>query len=128
MSDGFSPRRVWYAMDSNFAHDPKIDWLRRKFKAAAICVPVILLGEAKRHNDHGWFQIGWTQVADLAGMSEQKVVACVEGMQEVGLLELHGRTPIEFIGKFAAWDSWQRAGTASVRKQNQREREEQDGA
>lgn len=118
--NGFSPRRVWYAMDSHFARDPKIDWLRRRHRAAAICVPVVLLGEAKRHNDHGWFEIGWAQLAELAGLSEARVTACVDAMQEVGLLELHKRTPIEFVGKFVAWDSWQRTGQASMRKQNQR--------
>lgn len=118
--NGFSPRRVWYAMDSHFARDPKIDWLRRRHRAAAICVPVVLLGEAKRHNDGGWFQIGWAQLSDLAAVSEPKVVACVESMQEVGLLEVHTQTAIEFVGRFVAWDAWQRTGQASMRKQRER--------
>ena len=121
MTDGFSPRRVWYAMDSNFARDPKIDWLRRKHRAAAICIPVVLLGEAKRHNDHGWFQVGWAPLADLAGVTVRKATEVVESMEEVSLLELHKRTPIEFIGKFVAWDVWQRAGQAAIRQNRKRE-------
>lgn len=122
MSDEFSRRRVWFAMDAGFCHDAKIDWLRRRHKAAAISVPVVLLGEAKRHNDGGWFEHGWAQLADLAGVTERRAAEVVDSMGEVGLLEVHERTPIEFRGRFVAWDSWQRTGTASLRKQSERER------
>lgn len=124
MSNDFSPRRVWYAMDSNFARDPKIDWLRRQHRSAAVCVPVVLLGEAKRHNDHGWFQVGIPDLARLAGVAERRALQVVESMEEISLLEIRTRTPIELIGRFVAWDSWQITGKASIRKAGQRAADE----
>jgi len=125
--------RVWFARDTGFTADPKIQTLGEEHGPGAPLVLEEMLALAKLRDNGGSLTTSYAMLARRAFVTPTKAkriveqAACAINGYEP-LIELVEHGPKDFTARFLKWTRWQRKDpTGAERKSRQRERE-RDGA
>lgn len=130
-------RRVWFALDSGFAADPKVEALGVRFGPGGPFALIVMMGAAKIQGDEGGrFTLPWAGLKSGAYLKSERQAkeivhhaATLEGVSitsdgDFPLIELIDVSARGFVARFYGWDGWQRKSNAD-RQQRYRERRRQ---
>lgn len=99
----------WYAMDTQFLADPKIEELGEKHGPAGPLVIVSLLGHAGLSNRGGRIEKTYRTVANETFTEPAEVARIIKDAADTGVLAIETQDDRSFIGRFPAWERYQAA-------------------
>ena len=117
-------RRIWFARDTGFTADPRIQVLGDEHGPGAPLVIEELMALAKLADDGGKVTVPYATVARRAFVSPALVKKVIDEASSSGLVELCQNGGKTVTVAFPRWERWQpKDVTGAVRKRRLRERE-----
>lgn len=115
--------RLWFARDTGFTADPKVQALGDEYGPGGPLALEELMAIAKLGGNCGSFEVGYSTLARRAFVTARKARHIVDAARLSGLIELTGEDGKTAIGCFPKWSRWQpKDPTGAERKARLRER------
>jgi hypothetical protein len=116
--------RVWFARDTGFTADPKVQVLGDEHGPGGPLVIEEMLALAKLRNNGGSFAISYASLGRRAFVAPARAKRIVSHAADMELIEMVEQTSKDFTARFPRWARWQvKDPTGAERKSRQRERE-----
>ena len=115
--------RVWFARDTGFTADPKVQVLGDEHGPGGPLVVEEMLALAKLRNNGGSLSISYASLGRRSFVAPPKVRRIVSDAAEAGLIEMVDQTSKDFTARFPRWSRWQpKDPTGAARKAAMRAR------
>jgi hypothetical protein len=116
--------RVWFARDTGFTSDPKVQVLGDEYGPGAPLALEELMALAKLADNGGDVTVSYATLARRAFITPAKAKQIVTASASAGIINLPSANGKDFTASFPRWTRWQpKDPTAAGRKARQREAE-----
>jgi hypothetical protein len=113
--------RVWFARDTGFTADPRVQLLGDEYGPGGPLVLEEMMALAKLRDNGGSLYTSYATLARRTFVTALKVRKIVAASAVAGLIELHEEGTGTFTASFPRWSRWQpKDPTAAARKSRER--------